>query len=159
MDTDAHYQLVLLQKRPICALWGSSLTSKQAWHRHKLNLNRKCCTLYPSEWKSSFHWQRDKMFLIRSVCMQYNRDIVLTVQNVPMRVLTNNNALSFLLPASPGIFSVGWVTLHLHKCHRSFFSILRYLIFWQLCSVTHTGLRGRTAPSLAFHAWHHRVCF
>lgn len=43
-----------------------------------------------------------------------------------------------------GIFSVG--TTH------PFFSIVSYVIFWQLCNVTYTSLKGRPAPPLPFHA-------
>lgn len=137
MDADAHYQLVLLHERPICALWGSSLRGTRAWHGHKLSLNRKCCTLYLTDWGGR---KKKKVPDQISVCTQ-----------------RKNGAFPWefwLIIMSPsGIFSAGWVTLHLHKEHAALSLYGDIWYFGDRAVWTCAGL------SPACHAWHHRVCF
>ena len=156
IDTDAHYQLVLLQKRPICALWGSSLRSKQAWWRHEMNLQSRCCTLHLTEWKGSFHMEEKCPWSGRCACSIMGI-LCLQLRTFPWDFWLIIMSLSFRLPCSPGIFSVGQITLHLHKYHTTFFFFL-YWDIWYFGKSAMWQTRAWEADLLRFHAWHHRVC-
>lgn len=77
-----------------------------------------------------------------------------------MRVFTNNNLSVLSLTCLSRYFLSGSGYICKRYTHYYFFwSIRRYLIFWQLHSLTYASVRGRPAPAPARHAWHHHVCF
>ena len=123
MDADAHYQLVLLQERPICALWGSSLRGSWAWHGHKLSLNRKCCTLnFPTEERRGKKKKKKVPDQI-SVSTQHKK------WSIPIRVLTDNN-----VPFRYFLSRLGYLTSA--QVARVSLSIWSYLIFRRSRCVT-----------------------